>query len=190
MKGLPHISLLVFLIVVLSALTTYTCIVKPLLGTPPISGLASTDGPLDPNPALLPSPTCRPVTPTPYVGADGKLYMGVTQVFDPMAASPTCDGVGQISASPSGQYFMVVMDCPEGSNDAYLFNADSSKVTRITGQYDYVKFFQFQWSKDEKYLFYTRVNSCCLSASEIPTDAPKAGKVRYDLLTGEKILAP
>ncbi len=137
-------------------------------------------------PTLMPPPVDTvPVTmPQPAIGDDGNLYMGDTLILDPIAEAPGCFGIGKVSPNPTGEFFLVVMDCFEGDNEAFLFHSDGSGKTRLTGKWSYLNYHDFEWSEDGRYLFFHRINSCC--ASNIPADAPPEGRIRYDLQTGEE----
>lgn len=117
-----------------------------------------------------------------------KIYLGDRLIFDLVAEDLGCFGIGPISYSPTEQHFLVIVECFEADNEAYLFNADGTGKTRITGPYDYLNYLNYEWADDGLSFTYLRINSCCLSASQIPADAPPPGWVRYDLASGTKEL--
>jgi hypothetical protein len=99
-----------------------------------------------------------------------------------------CFGIGAITYAPTRNYFLVVFQCFEGDNEAYLFRADGSGKTRVTGKWDYINYSDYQWAADGLSFTYQRINSCCLSADQIPASAPPQGIVRYEVISGVKVL--
>jgi hypothetical protein len=122
------------------------------------------------------------------IAIDGKVYLGNTVIFDMAQENLGCFDVGGIDYSPTGEYFLVVLACLEGDNDAFLFRADGSDKRRITSKWDYINYYNYEWSSDGLSFVYQRINSCCVSPWDIPTDAPPEGLVRYDVQTGQKTL--
>jgi hypothetical protein len=116
---------------------------------------------------------------------DGKVYLGNTVILDVAQENLGCFGVGEIAYSPTGEYFLVVLQCFEGDNDAFLFRADGSDKRRVTGEWDYINYYNYKWSSDGQSFTYERINSCC---KEPPSNAPPVGLVRYDIRTGKKTL--
>lgn len=113
--------------------------------------------------------------------SDGQVYLGDLLLLDTATDTPGCFGVGEISYSPTREYFLVVIACFEGDNEAFLFNADGSNRRRITGKWNYINYFDYEWASDGQSFTYERINSCC---ADPPPDAPPPGPVRYDIQTG------
>jgi hypothetical protein len=82
----------------------------------------------------------------------------------------------------------MVVQCFEGDNEFFLFNADGSGKTRITGPYDYLNYSNYEWAEDGDSFTYQRINSCCLSLDQIPASAPPPGWVRYEIASGMKVV--
>ena len=97
-----------------------------------------------------------------------------------------CWAIGAISYPPSGQHFLIVLDCFEGDNEAFLLRADGGGMRRVTENWDRFSYRNYQWAPDGRSFTYRRINSCC---REAPRDAPPAGIVRYDVRTGEKTVS-
>jgi hypothetical protein len=119
---------------------------------------------------------------------DGKVYLGDKLILDITPENLGCFGVGGIDYSPTHEYFLVIFQCIEGDDDAFLFRSDGSNQRRITGKGDYVNYGDAKWSPDGKSFVYERVNDFGVSPSELPESAPPDGLVRYDVKTGEKTL--
>jgi len=154
----------------------------------PTTSATPTTTPLSLQPTFTPSPepTFTPVAaPTAVAMDDGKVYLGDTLLLDVAVDAPGCFGVGEISYSPTGDYFLVVIACFEGDNDAFLFRADGSDKRQITERWDYFNYFFYEWSPDGRSFVYQRIDSCCITP---PPDAPTPGQVRYDISTGSKTL--
>jgi hypothetical protein len=114
-----------------------------------------------------------------------QVYLQDTMLLDSDQDTHGCFGIDQISYSPTLEYFMVIVGCLEGDNEAFLFRSDGSSKQRITGEWDYLNYDFFDWSPDGRYFVYQRINSCC---ADVPTNAPPTGLVRYDVASGEKKL--
>ncbi len=152
--------------------------------TPAIEPTAT---PVTPNPTAETTPSPTPI-PTAVVRDDGKVYLDDVLLLDPATEAPRCRRVGEISYSPTQEHFLVLLACPEWDNDAFLFKADGSDKRPITGEWDYVKNYNYRWSSDGQSFIYERINSRAVSAAEIPETAPLPGLVRYDVGSGEKTL--
>jgi hypothetical protein len=131
------------------------------------------------------TPSDTPALVVAKVSQNGKVYLGTLMILDPTEKDLGCFDAGSISYSPTGEHFLIVLNCFEGDNDAFLFRADGSDKRRITGKWDYVNYHDFEWAADGQSFVYQRVNDCCVAP---PPDAPPAGRVRYDIKTGEKTL--
>jgi hypothetical protein len=132
-----------------------------------------------------PIPSATPTLVEAKVGQGGKVYLGTLMILDPTEKDLGCFDAGSISYSPTKEYFLVVLNCFEGDNDAFLFRADGSDKRRITGKWDYINYHDFEWAADGQSFVYQRINDCCVVP---PPDAPPAGRVRYIVRTGEKTL--
>lgn len=137
-----------------------------------------------------PSPTPRPtVTPAPegpataVAGEDGRIFLGDQLILDPASDVGGCFDPGEISYSPAGTHFVVVLACFEGDNHAFVFRSDGSQKRQITGQWDHVNYYEYEWSPDGKEFIYQRIDSCC---AEPPPDAPPPGRVSFNVETGQK----
>ncbi len=165
----------------------------------PVQNVAVTSQtPVPATAAALPTKTPAPTktslpeattTPTPQIIQavaidDDKVYLGDTVILDTAVEELGCFGIGEISYSPTGEYFVVVLSCFEGDNEAFAFRADGSDKRRITDQWDYINYNQYEWSAAGQYFVYQRINSCC---ADPPPDAPPPGTVWYDVVTGEKL---
>lgn len=129
-----------------------------------------------------PSPTATTML-TAKKTADGKVYLGDQLLLDVAQDAPGCFGIGPIAYSPVGKYFVVVADCFEGDNEAFLFRADGSGRQRLTTQWDFINYYDFEWAADGSAFIYRRINSCCAVP---PPEAPVPGRVQYDVQTGAK----
>lgn len=155
--------------------------------TAPTLTLTSTLPPVTPIPqppttAIL-SPTSIPVEA--IFGQDGRVYLGDLMILDPLGKNLGCFGGGKISYAPTREYFLVVLDCFEGDNHAFLFRANGDDKRQITDEWDYVNYYDFEWALDGQSFTYQRINDCCVAP---PPDAPPAGRIRYDVRTREKNL--
>jgi hypothetical protein len=116
------------------------------------------------------------------------VYLGSKLLLDATQKDLGCFGVAKISYSPTGEYFVVILGCIEGDNEAFLFRADGTDKRRITGKWDYINYCFFKWEPDGKSLIYSRINSFGAPPEAIPASAPPPGIVRYDVQTREKTL--
>ena len=131
-----------------------------------------------------PTPTITPTAfPTAAATDDGLVYLEDQLLLDTQQEAPGCFGVGEISYAPTNDYFLVLLSCFEGDNEAFLFKADGSGRQKITGQWRFLNYNYYDWSPDGRYLVYQRINSCCATP---PADAPPVGLVRYDAAAGEE----
>lgn len=119
--------------------------------------------------------------------ADGNLYLNGEMILNVFVEAPGCFGGGGVLYSPTNEYFLAILACFEGDNDAFLFRYDGTDKRKITGQWDYVNYFYIYWDPDGASFVYWRINSCCANP---PPDAPPQGWVRYDIPTGTKTLLP
>jgi hypothetical protein len=116
---------------------------------------------------------------------DGNVYLGDDLIQNVENENFGCFGAGEISYSPTGDKFLVVFQCFEGDNEAFVFNSNGTNKTRVTGEWDYMNYFEYEWDPNGLFIEYLRINSCCLVA---PKNAPPEGWVRYNILTGEKTI--
>lgn len=133
-------------------------------------------------------PQAMPTSQSPAIsaiGRDGQVYLGDALILDTSEEAPGCSGVGEIGYSPTRAHFLVILTCFEGDNEAFLFRADGSDKRRLTGNWDYLNYFDYSWLPDGQAFDYRRINSCCATP---PSDAPPAGLVRYDVASHEKTL--
>jgi hypothetical protein len=113
------------------------------------------------------TPTAKATTaPTPTVatatiGKD-KVYLSNRMILDLTDKTLGCFGTAKISYAPTHEYFLVVLDCFEGDNEAFLFRADGSDKRRITGKWDYINYHEYEWASDGQSFTYQRVNDCCV----------------------------
>ncbi|MGW8180871.1 MAG: SUMF1/EgtB/PvdO family nonheme iron enzyme, partial [bacterium] len=120
---------------------------------------------------------------------DGKVFLEDKLLADVSVDGPGCFEVEpNISYSPTKEHFLVVFQCFEGDDIAYIFRADGSGKQPVTGEYDYMNYGEHEWADDGNSFTYERINSCCLDLNEIPDWAPPAGTVRYEVETGAKTL--
>lgn len=116
---------------------------------------------------------------------DGKVYLDSSLLFDIAQDAPGCFEVSGVDHSPTLEHFIVNTSCLEGENHAVIFRADGSDRRSITEDCnDYMNYSNYAWSPDGRYLFYERIGDSkapCLPV--LP-----AGIVRYDVLTGEKLV--
>lgn len=148
-----------------------------------LSGGVSTPVPAA-TPTQPPLPTSGPAA-LAVAGDDGSVHLGDMLILDTAAEAPGCSGVLEITYSPTADYFVVVLQCFESDNEAYIFRADGSDKRHITGQWDFISYSDYHWSSDGQAFEYQRINSCCAVP---PADAPPAGLVSYNVQTGEKTL--
>jgi hypothetical protein len=141
-------------------------------------------------PTHTPAPTLAPSTATPrptaFVGSDGAVYLGERQLLRVAEAAPECARASEISYSPTGEHFLVVLACPNWENEAFLFRADGSDQRMITTAWDFLEAFNYRWAPDGRSFVYRRINSCCLLPDAVPATAPPPGLVRYEIQTGAK----
>ncbi len=121
----------------------------------------------------------------PYISEDGDMCFGGTRILDLAAEAGGCFEIEEIVPAPSKGHFVVLLQCFEGDNEAFVFRSDGSEKTRLTGKWDFVNYDEYKWTSDD-YFVYQRINSCC---AEPPLDAPPAGVVWYDPQTGQKLNA-
>ena len=163
---------------------------------PPIS----TPHPLSPTPTFTPSPiptvtpaprtwsTPRIVTTfspdvsiTPPAFVDGRLYLKGNRLVD-LNEYLVCGSL-EISYSPSYDHFLVVVQCWEGQNEAFVFRTSDGIGQKITGGWDTIHGSHYSWSPDGQSLLYYRLAQCCAdTVPELPT-----GLVLYNLPTGNKV---
>jgi hypothetical protein len=127
-------------------------------------------------------------TPTPIITPTIKdykqVFLGNLLLFDLDRDAPGCFDVTGVNYSPTYAHFLIVPNCLEGDNLAFLYRADGSDKREITGEQDYMLYGRYDWSPDGRWIVYQRANSFGYS----PAGAPPEGLVRYDTRTGEKIL--
>lgn len=135
-------------------------------------------------PTATPQP---PPTPTPTIARieGSRVLLGERVLLEIEIDAPGCFEPGEISYSPTGEHFLVVLDCFEGDNDAFLFDKDGTNRRRITAIWDYINYRNYRWEPDGSALIYQRINSCC---ADPPPNAPPEGEVRYDIATGAKVV--
>jgi hypothetical protein len=136
-------------------------------------------------------PEEKPVT-MPQISPDrNQAYLGDQLLLDVIKDAPGCFGVDKIVSPPLLNYFLVLLDCFEGDNDGFLFSVDGKEKHKITGQFDYINYSNVALSPDGNAFVYERINSCCHSKSELPSNVPKAGIIFYDINTHrKKVLVP
>lgn len=136
------------------------------------------------------SPTVPPTAPPasgpplpPTIAADGRVYIGDRLLLNPEVEAPGCFSGGVISESPTGDHFLVVLDCFEGDNTIFIFDANGNNKRRVAGaNWDYLSYRNYEWSPDGRSFTYRRTNSCC--ATPPPgTVLPIQGLVRVDVAT-------
>jgi hypothetical protein len=135
--------------------------------------------------ALTAEPT--PI-PTAFVTIDGWVNLGDIGLLELAVEAPQCAQVGEISYSPTRDFFLVILACQASQDVAFLFRADGSDKRAITGPWDFFKDLNHQWAPDGGSFVYERINACCVPPSAVPPDAPLPGLVRYDVEAGEKHL--
>jgi hypothetical protein len=120
---------------------------------------------------------------------EGKVYFDTAVILDIPAETGCFDDIApDISHSPNGATFLLIPACFEGDNHLFLFQADGTGKLQLTSRFEYINYSEVEWAADSRSFTYTRLNSCCLSPSDIPVDAPQPGQVQYVVATGEKIL--
>jgi hypothetical protein len=143
-------------------------------------------------PTRTPTPSPAPPTATPrptaFVGSDGAVYLGDRQLLVVAEAAPACARASEISYSPLGEHFLVVLTCPNWENVIFMFRADGTDQRMITAAWDYVEAFNYRWAADGGSFTYRRINSCCLLPDAVPATAPPPGLVRYEIESGAKQL--
>lgn len=141
-------------------------------------------------PTVVPSPTVAPPAGSlpPTIAADGRVYIGDRLLLNPEVEAPGCFSGGVISESPTGDHFLVVLDCFEGDNTIFLFSADGNDKLRVAGaNWDYLSYRNYEWAPDGRSFTYRRTNSCC--ATPPPgTVLPVQGVVRVEVPGGRKEL--
>lgn len=146
--------------------------------------------------AVSPLPSTKPTTNTPvngliaHIGSDGNVYLGNNLLLNVSTETPACFNAIKVVYSHDSWHFVVIVNCFEGDNELFLFNADGTGKLRITGKWDYVNYCFFDWDPSGEAFVYSRVNSSGASEGQIPVNAPPVGTVRYDVTTGEEELVP
>jgi hypothetical protein len=116
-----------------------------------------------------------------------RLYLGDTLLFDLSQEAPGSLGLGAIRYSPTCERFLLIVVGVEGEDRAFLFSADGSGKTEITGEWDRIRESTVAWAPDGSALVYERVNTCIICNPPPPT-APPVGLVRYDVESGDKTI--
>jgi len=116
-----------------------------------------------------------------------RLYLGEGLLIDLSEEAPNSLGLGAIRYSPTCERFLLIVVGVEGDDRAFLFSADGSGKTEITGEGDKIRESTVTWAPDGSALVYERINTCLTCASPAPT-APPEGLVRYNVGTGDKTI--
>lgn len=126
-------------------------------------------------------------TPPPAIVSEtGTVSVGGTVVFDVARDAGGCFGVDSVRYSPTATHFLVLANCIEGDNEAFVFRADGSERQAVTAPpADFVSYTSIGWSPDGASLVYQRVNS--FGRGPLPGD-PTPGIVVFDIATGQKTL--
>ena len=158
----------------------------------PSSTLTLTPQPTEtPIPSDTPSPEPTATTdapPTAQYNSEGQVFLGKELIFDMAEENAGCFGIGALTYAPGGDHFLVIVQCYEDDNEMYLFPADGSWQTRVTGPWDYLNYHNYEWAPDGLSFLYYRINSCCIPLEDLPPEAPPTGVVRYELASGTKTL--
>lgn len=175
---------------------------RPLLTDTPSFTPTPTPTRLPPTPTR-PAPTPAPLVTPIAVDADGKVFWGDKLLVDTTREAPGCTS-GEISASPTGEHFLLVLACPPDGTYAeyavvFLFEADGSGKRAVTepgehaGSLAYFPINLYFWAPNGKWLFYTRLKKPLdLDKPTPPATAELLpdGVVLYNVYTGAKVLLP
>ena len=114
---------------------------------------------------------------------NGKLYLGKKLLLDleDRYANALCGGI-EISYSPTYEFFLVIIKCHEGFNDAFLFRSKGGRGRIITGD-DHIQDSNYIWSPNGQSLVYFRSGTLMDQKPELPS-----GHILYSVPTSNKIL--
>jgi dipeptidyl aminopeptidase/acylaminoacyl peptidase len=113
----------------------------------------------------------------------GQLYFEGQRILDLTEDKYFCSGSTEVSYSPTGEYFLVILYCHEGLNKAFLFRIENGRGREITGSWETVLGSSYSWSPNGQSLVYYRVTNCCTDAiPELPS-----GLVLYNIPTGSRL---
>lgn len=129
-----------------------------------------------------------PMEPTPAIMAEvrdnGKVYLGSEVILDMITEVLGCFGTGKIDYSPTYEHFIVVLDCFEGDNEAFVFNSDGSGKQRITSHGDYLSYYHYSWSPSGRWILYQSIYPCYKSGP--PDGVLTTVSILYNTRTQEK----
>lgn len=111
------------------------------------------------------------------------VFLDDVMIFDMKQGNEFCFGGGEISYSPTGEYFLVVVHQFEGDNDGFVFEVDGSNMRKITAPGDYINYSNYEWTPDGRYIIYQSIYSCCI---EPPPGIPNLRTVKYDVYNSQK----
>ena len=147
----------------------------------PTAAPVFTDTPIPtdlPAPTNVPAPTYTPV-PSLAEFRDCKLYLNGMILLDLSG----CFSDGEISYSPTREYFLLVVHNFEGDNDGYVFKSDGSNMHQMASFGDYINYSEYQWTPDGRYIIYSSIFSCCIAP---PPGVLVYKTMQYDVFTQAK----